>query len=318
MSSARNPILASGLLAVWLAAASAAHAAPAAPVTIDDTGVFPESLTSTAAGDLIIGSSAKGAIYRARPGEQTARLWIDPKTSGMIGVLGVFADEASHTLYVCSVAFGAPPEKAASLSALRAFDLASGAAKATYGMPDGAKSLCNDIAVTRNGDAYVSETIGGRVLRLAKGGAALEEWLKDPRLAGADGIAVGPDGAIYLNSVSSGRLFRIGVGPKHEPGPIAELQPSVKLDRPDGLRAVGGGRFLMAEGGAGRISEVVVKGDQASIVPLKEGDPGVTAVTLARGHVWFVNAKLAYRRDPALKDKDPGPFTAEPLDLPAR
>ena len=315
----RNASRASGLLAAaWLAAASAAHAAPATPVTIDDTGVFPESLTSTAAGDLIIGSSAKGAIYRARPGGQTARLWIDPATSGMSGVLGVFADEGSRTLYVCSVALGAPPEKAASLSALRAFDLATGAAKATYPMPDGAKSLCNDIAVTRNGDAYVSETIGGRVLRLAKGGSALEEWVKDPRLAGADGVAVGPDGAIYLNSVSSGRLFRVGVGARHEAGPIVELQPSLKLDRPDGLRAIGGGRFLMAEGGAGRISEVVVKGDQASVVPLKEGDPGVTAVTMTRGHVWFINAKLAYRRDPALKDKDPGPFTAEPLDLPPR
>ena len=312
------------LAAPWLAglglglvmAVSAAAAAPLSQVVIDDTGVFPESLTSTAAGDLIIGSSGKGTIYRAAPGADKASVWIDPKTSGMSGVLGVFADEKSHTLYACSVAFGAPPEKADSLSALRAFDLKSGAAKAAYPMPDGGKSLCNDIAVARDGTAYVSETRGGRVLRLKKGASALEVWVKDDRLAGADGIAIGGDGAVYLNSVSAGRLFRIPVAAGGMAGAIAELQPSLKLDRPDGLRAIGGARFLMAEGGAGRITEVVVDGDKATIVPLKTGDPGVTAVTLTQGRAWIINAKFNYRSDPALKDKSPEPFTADAVDVP--
>lgn len=295
---------------------AASTAAAADQITIMDTGVFPESLTSDAAGEVFIGSSAKGTIYRARRGEDFATVWIDPKTSGMTGVLGVYADERSHTLFACSVAFGAPPEKAAALSALRAFDLATGAFKAAYLMPDGAKSLCNDIAVAKDGTAYVSETQGGRVLRLKKGEGLLEEWVKDPRLAGADGIAIGPEGAVYVNSVSSGRLFRVDVGPQGAAGAVVELQPSVKLGRPDGLRAIGGGRFLMAEGGAGRISEVVIQGDQASITPLKTDDPGVTAVTLTRGKVWFINAKFAYRTDPALKDRDPNPFTAETVELP--
>jgi sugar lactone lactonase YvrE len=312
-----------GALAVWMVGACAltgagAAAAPPTQVTFDDTGVFPESLTSTSAGDLIIGSSAKGAIYRAPAGASKAGVFIDPKASGMSGVLGVFADDARQTLYACSVAFGAPPEKAASLSALRAFDLRSGAAKAAYPMPDGAKSLCNDIAVARDGTAYVSETLGGRVLRLKAGASALEVWIKDERLASVDGIAVGGDGAVYVNSVGASQMFRIAVNGDGSAGAITELQPSVQLGRPDGLRAIGGNRFLQAENGVGRVSEVVVEGDKATVTPLKTDDPGVTAVTLAKGRVWYVNAKFAYRNDPALKDKSPEPFTADSVEAPPR
>ena len=305
-----------GLAALGLATATAAAAAPATQVLIDDSRVFPESLTSTKAGDLIIGSSSKGAIYRARAGEDKASLWIDPKTSGMSALLGVFADERSHTLYACSAAFGAPPEKADGLSALRAFNLATGAPKAAYPMPDGAKALCNDIAVASDGTAYVSETLGGRVLRLKPGAKALEVWIKDASLAGVDGIAIGGDGAVYVNSVSASKMFRISMGPHGAAGAITELEPSVKLAGPDGLRSIGGLKFLQAEGRGGRISEVVIDGGKATVVPLKTDVSGVTAVTVARGKAWYINAKFAFRNDPALKDKDPGPFTADAVDLP--
>ncbi len=36
-------------------------------------------------------------------------------------------------------------------------------------------------------------------------------------------------------------------------------------------------------------------------------------MTVAKGEVWAVNAKFAYRRDPAFKGKDPNPFTVEPI-----
>ena len=300
------------LLALGLFATSA-RAAPAGPILIDDVGVFPESLTATATGDLIIGSSAKGTIYRARPGEAKATVWIDPKSSGMAAVLGVFADERSHTLFACSAAFGAPPDKADALSALRAFDLDTGAPKGAYPMPGAAKALCNDIAIAKDGSAYVSETMGGRVLRLKPGAASLDEWVKDPRLAGVDGIAMGGDGALYVNTVTTDRMFRIAIGPDGSAGAITELQPSLKLGGPDGLRAIGGLRFLQAENRVGRISVVEVSGDQAKVTLLKTGEPGLTSAAIARGQIWAINAKFAYRSDPALKGKDPNPFTVEAL-----
>ena len=64
------------------------------------------------------------------------------------------ADDRSNTLWVCQNATdgrgGAP---VTGQTALRAFDLKSGAAKGTYPFP--AKSgICNDIAVPPNGTAY--------------------------------------------------------------------------------------------------------------------------------------------------------------------
>jgi sugar lactone lactonase YvrE len=301
-----------GALALLALAGSAAAAA--APIAIDDKDVFPESLTATSAGDLIIGSSGKGAIYRARAGESVAKLWIDPKASGMAAVLGVFADEKRGVLYACSAAFGAPPDKADALSALRTFDLKTGAPKGAYPMPGGAKALCNDIAVGKDGTAFVSETLGGRVLALKPGASALADWVKDPRLGGVDGIALGGDGALYVNTVSTGRMFRIPLAADGSAGAVGELQPSMKLDSPDGLRAIGGMRFLQAENGkAGKIAVVTVAGDAATVTPVGTPQPGLTSAAIARGQVWAVDAKFRYRSDPALKGMDPNPFAVEPV-----
>ncbi len=300
---------------VLAAGAPAAMAADAGTITFDGPGIFPESMTATKAGDLIFGSSAKGGVYRARPGETVASLWIDPAKTPMGGVLGVYADEPSSTLYVCSIGGGAPPDKADAYSEVLSFDLKTGALKASYPMPGGRKALCNDFAVGKDGSVYVAETIGGQVLRLKKGAAALEVFAKDDKLAGADGIAFGSDGNLYVNSFTKYRFVRLAVGKDGTAGAITELTPSAPLDHPDGMRSFGGMRFLMAEG-AGRIDVVAVKGDALTVTPVKTGEPGLTSMAVTRGKLWFINAKLAYRQDPALKGQNPEPFTAESQDIP--
>jgi sugar lactone lactonase YvrE len=303
-----------GLMAAALAlGAGAAHAQD---IAVNDTRVFPESITSTKAGDVIFGSMGKGGVYRAKAGSNTAELWIDPKVSGITFMAGVFADDATGTLYACSGMGGAPPEQAAQKSAVRAFDLKTGAAKASYPMPYGAKSFCNDFAVDKAGNLYVADTVGGAIHRLKKDGTALEEWIRDAKLAGADGIAIGGDGNVYVNSFFSSKLFRVAVDKDGKAGAVTELTPSMKMDKTDGLRSLGGMRFLQAEGGTGRIDLVTISGDQATIKPIKENEPGLTAMTVARGKVWALNAKLNYMNDKTLKDQDPGPFKAEAVDLP--
>ena len=304
------PVLTGALIAALGAARASAQAAPAS-IPIAGRDVFSESITETRAGDLIVGSAGNGAIYRARPGETAATVWIDPKASGIAALLGVYADEGTRTLYACSIPGSAPPDKADALSALRAFDLGTGAAKAAYPLPDGAKSVCNDIAVAEDGTAYVSETKGGRVLRLKPGAVALETWVQDPRLLGVDGIALGGDGALYVNTVSTGRMFRIAIGAGGAPGAVTELTPSATLAGPDGLRAIGALKFLQTENRAGVVEVVTVSGDKAQIAPLRTDLPFVTSAVVARGQVWAVSAKFAYRSNPALKGKDPNPFMIE-------
>src|SRR5690606_16591006 len=137
-------------------------------VRIDDTHVFPESVTSTSAGDLITGS-IKGIVYRARPGESVASAWIRPTPeNGLQSVFGVLADERSNTLWLCSVPNPFEPPKDGQASAVMAFDLAIGERKGAYVFPE-PRGVCNDITVGPDGSVYAADTPNGRILRLPPG-----------------------------------------------------------------------------------------------------------------------------------------------------
>jgi hypothetical protein len=51
-------------------------------VTVPDTRVFPESITVTSDGTLLISGSEKGIIYKALPGATVAQPWISREKAG--------------------------------------------------------------------------------------------------------------------------------------------------------------------------------------------------------------------------------------------
>jgi sugar lactone lactonase YvrE len=293
-----------------IAIASIAAAADRTQITVKDTNEFPESITSTKDGAVIFGSISKGIIYRAAPGSATAEPWIQPSSGNLKNVLGVFADERSRTLWVCSIVRAVPgqPEPQPD-TALKSFDLNTGAFKKSYAFPEH-KGVCNDIAVAKDGTVYATETGDGKVMRLKPGAGNLELWASDPLLASADGIAVLADGAIYVNGVRTGNLVRIAVKPDGSAGAIMKLETSRPLMRPDGMRSVGPNTILLAEG-EGRADEVIVNGEKAEVKVLR-GDfkDQPTAVTLVGKNIFVLEAKLNYLNDEKLKGQDPGPFHA--------
>src|SRR3954451_18245231 len=163
-------------------------------VTINDTGVQAENLTSTQDGSVYFGSTAKGTIYRAGPGVSQAEPWIQASTAGLTNVLGVLADDRTNTLWVCqNNTGGRGGAPVVGQTALRSFDLKTGAAKGTYPFPSNS-GICNDIAVSPNGAAYASESFRGRVHRLKPGATELEVWASDPEINVIDGLAFLADG----------------------------------------------------------------------------------------------------------------------------
>src|SRR5256886_16737316 len=88
--------------------ASVARAQTRSQVTINDTGVAAENLTSSRDGTVYFGSMTKGTIYRAVPGAAQAEPWILASAAGLTRVLGVLADDRSNTLRVCPNATGGP------------------------------------------------------------------------------------------------------------------------------------------------------------------------------------------------------------------
>lgn len=260
-------------------------------VTIKDSGVQAENLTSSADGTLYFGSMAKGTIYRAAPGASQAEPWILASGAGLTNVLGVLADDRSNTLWVCqNTPRGSGGAPATGQTALRSFDLNTGAAKGTYPFPPNS-GICNDIAVSANGTAYVSESFRGRVHRLKPGATALEVWASHPDLEVIDGLAFLADGSLYVNTFTTGRLYRISVNADGSAGAIVRIETSMPLVRPDGLRSVGASTLIQAEQG-GRVAELTISGNRAEVRVLREGLPRASGVTLV-GNSAFVLVDFA-------------------------
>lgn len=302
-----------GAIVLVLAGAGVYAAQPVTEIILPGKGIFPESITSIADGTLIVGSLGHGNVSRIAPGKTAAEEWIKPGTGGLNGVLGVFADEKGKNLWVCSNNLDDKGEA----TSVKAFDLKTGALKGTYPLPgDGA--LCNDIATAANGTAYVTDTRQGSILMLKPGGKTLEVAAKDPLLAGADGLAFGDMSILYVNSVSANKLLRLDLGPDGKAKGVVELKLSRAIDRPDGMRAIGKNRLLLAEN-SGKMSIVTFNGpgmQNAVLKTIKEGLESTPGVTATRGMAWIVEGKLNYRNDPALKDKDPGTFKMYSVPLP--
>ena len=264
---------------------------------------------------MIVGSLGHGNVLRIAPGKTTAEEWIKPGTGGLNGVLGVYADEKNKLLWVCSNNL----ENKGEATAVMTFDLKSGAPKGTYRLP-GDMALCNDIAVGSDGTAYIADTRQNSILMLKPGAKALEVAAKDPLLAGADGLAFGDKTTLYVNSVTAGKLLRLDLGPDGKSKKVTDLKLPRPLDRPDGMRAIGTHRLLLAEN-SGKMSLVTFAGPENQNVvigTLKEGLEATPGVTATRGMAWLIEGKLNYRNDAALKDKDPGTFKMVAVPLPKK
>src|SRR5262252_3095260 len=148
------------------------YAAEPAVISIPSKNLFPESITSTSDGTIIIGSYGTNTIWRVQSGGSPAK-WID--VSGMGPLLGVLADEKSGRLLICK-------------AGVKTFDLKTGAPKETLTIPT-SNPFCNDLAVRNDGSVYVTDTNGAKVFMFAKGKTEAVQVASDPLLAGADGLA---------------------------------------------------------------------------------------------------------------------------------
>ena len=276
--------------------------------------MHPESITSDRAGNIYV-SSVGGTIYRATVGSKTAEPWIRPDAeNGLTSLFGVLADDAHGVLWACNNPPFGGPAPAGAKSGIKAFDLATGAFRASYDFPAG-PAACNDIAVAADGTTFVTDTAGGRIFSLAQGADALALFAADAALVGIDGIAFAEDGTMYINNVRQNTVQRVDRNGSSFGG-LTTLELSEPISGPDALRPVSGNRFLQAEGSGNRVTYVDIEGDKAVITPVKTGldsSPGVTHV----GRIGYATeGKINYLFDPALRDKDPGPFTIRAFKLP--
>jgi hypothetical protein len=290
---------------------------------------FAESITATSDGTLIFSSFSGGRISHAPKGATEATEWIKPGTNGLLSVLGVLADEASNTLYACSVdasGFGIIVPTGTKPGALKTFDLKTGAPKASYNMPEGTIAgqgpLCNDIVIAADGTAYITDTLSGRILRLKKGGSALETWATDERWNAKgpqlDGIAILDDGNIYANIFEGDGLYRIEIKPDGNAGKVTKLETSRKLYHSDGMRKFGGHSLIQVEGETiGTLDLITISGDSAKVETVQGGFDGPVSLVQVGDVAYVLDDPLRFLVNPDFAKKVGPPVRAIPVKLPA-
>jgi sugar lactone lactonase YvrE len=310
--------LVAGLALVAMTGCAGQPEAPTArgDIPIDGKAVHPESITSAADGSLFIGSM-NGTIYRAGPKDAVAKPFILPSAeNGLRAVFGVLADDKGGRLWVCSVANPfARAAGPAQPSEVVAFDLKSGQLTGRWAFP-APGGTCNDIAIAADGAAYATDTPGGRILKLPRGGNSLEVVANHQSLRGIDGIAFAADGRMYINNVQRHELWRVGLTADAAAPQLTLLNASRKMEGPDGLRPVGGNRFVQAEGTGGRITLVTIAGDAANIEVIRDGLQSTPGATLVGDTVYTIEGKINYLVDPQLRGQDPGQFRAIAIPMP--
>jgi len=287
-----------GLLLASLAL-GALPASASVPDTLDIPGerIFPESLTSTPDGSVIIGSIGQKQIYRVKPGASSAEVWIQAGRDGMHNIFGVFADNKSNTLYACSNILGPPGATPAVNATLYAFDPKSGATKAHYVFPT-EKGFCNDIAVDTQGNVYATDSNNMEIVRLKKGGTALEVWAGSgafgPPHSVLDGISV-LGNRVYANALLTSKLFTVPIGADGKAGAVVEVKLDHEISHPDGMRSFGKSDVLIVEGGnGGRLSRIALNGETGKVTTIKEGYPdGPVAVTVVGTTAYVLEGQLA-------------------------
>ncbi len=315
----------------WLKAASlltfctqacSAHAQKA--IDLPGERFFPENVTSDGKGTAYV-PSAQGGVYKVALATGKVTPWIAPGAYGSASILGVLVDPARKLLWTCNNDLGAvgfPVTGADKGATLKAFDLATGKGKVSLQLP-GANAYCNDLTIAKDGTVYVADSNRSHILRWKPGAGRLEEWLFDPVLAdpanndgGLDGIVMAPDGSLIVNNWRLARLARVAMAPDGKPGAVTIIRTSRPLEIPDGMRHVGGQRYVVAEG-SGKVALLVIDGDKAQVRTIGEGFSSVAGVTIERNIVWHVPGEFPYIFNPQKRlSKPPLPFRLSPTPLP--
>jgi hypothetical protein len=291
-------------------------------IPVPGAKAFPESITSTSDGVLFVGRVGDGGIVRVKPRTAESTVFVQPGAAGSRSILGVFADEASSTLWACSndlSALGGPATGSDTGSPLKAFDLKTGDGKRSVSLP-GSHAFCNDITVDAKGSVYITDSANPTIVKLSPGAATFEVFARDSAFSppqggiGLDGIAFGGDGNLYVTTYTVGELLRVEIKDGRA-GRITKLSGTHHVKFPDALRALGDSSFLLIEG-SGTLDRVVIQGDAFAVTPIHGGFATPTSVARIGTTAWVSEGQLTFFFDPSKKNSSPSlPFRIYPVPL---
>lgn len=319
-------------LACALTFTAAGHAADAAPSTRPlPADWYPESIAVGPDGSFYVGSWRQGAVARIAPGSDQPDVLVSPGSNGLSNGQGVLVDTRRGLLWLCSGTLGYTTVPT-NPSALKSYDLATGAPRASYELPD--KGYCNDLTQDDHGNLYITDSLQPRIFRWRDGDNALELWKQDASFnAGTEGfklngIAIDRN-HIYVSTVTAAPyLLRIDMKPDGSAGDVTRIDMPRTLKNADAVRSAGHDRLVIFESNAfghdgpygGQITLATLSGNRAaSLVTLVAGLNDPSSGVIANGRVYFIESKysllFAHKDDDAAIPRHV-PFDVQSVPLP--
>lgn len=292
---------------------------------------YPESLAVSELGVFYVGSWRQGAVARIKPGATQPEILVPPGSNGLANGQGMLVDSAHGLLWVCSGSMGFTTVPTTP-SALKSYDLESGAPRASYVLPEA--GYCNDLAQDHRGTLYVTDSLHPRILRLEAGTRQLVVWKESPAFGTGDryflnGIAIDERQRLYVSTVmTKPYLLRVQIDAQGKPGEVIRVATPRALKNADAIRALSGDRLLIFESNAfghdgpygGAVSLARVSDDRVtklSTVVAGLNDPSSGLVY--RGRIYFIESKygllLAHPHDDAAIPRNV-PFDVQSRPLP--
>ncbi|MEM7798019.1 MAG: hypothetical protein AAF633_02415 [Chloroflexota bacterium] len=186
-----------------------AKPAGVASIDLDQTVAFPESV-AVSGDQAYVSNFFDGSIHQIDLTSGDSSILVEAGSDGVVAGWGLWVDHVSDQLLACSARnpFGAPPEN---LNAVKAIDLASGEALASWDLPAGA--LCNSLVTVANGDIYISDVSpSADVIKIDRTSGDVSIWADEPAWENDSGFGLGGlvwDGGSNLYVSAGGPLVRL-------------------------------------------------------------------------------------------------------------
>jgi sugar lactone lactonase YvrE len=204
--------------------------------TLPGDRVFPEGVAARPGSSVFyVGSTTDGTIFRGNLARRAARVFLRGGGNGRTAATGLKLDRRGR-LYVSGAATARMFVYSRSGRLVRAFDSS-----------DGRDSFINDVAVTRSGDAYFTDSRRPLLFRVAASQVRrprarttrLQPWLDFTGTAlqyqtgfNVNGIvATSDDRNLIVVQTNTGSLFRIGIADKS----VTKIETPTPLANGDGL-----------------------------------------------------------------------------------
>lgn len=164
----------------------------------------------------------------------------------------------------------------------------------------GAIEFPNGVTLDKEGNVYVTDTIGAAVWRVPARGGSAEVWFESPLLAGSGifgfGFPLGANGiayrqnAVVVSNTEGARLVRIPIEPDGSAGAATVLAEGLPLLASDGIAFDVHGNVWVAVIAQSTIVKVSPSGAIETIATAADGLDWASSVAFGKnGDLWVVN-----------------------------